>query len=129
MLLALHHHTDGSGRCVPNIDPVFLQIVIPAGGIKVGFIHQVGDPVHQRCYDPVRGAGYPSRVGRAPEHIPFMEIQHILAGHVVHQNRIVHVNSPFRHSGGSAREVQQADILRIGWYNIEVFRCFSHCFG
>ena len=67
----LHSHqaADRRRRGVPDGDLLVLQNAIPALGVEVGFIDDVGHAVQQRRDDAVRRAGYPARIGRAPEDV------------------------------------------------------------
>ena len=53
-------------------------------------------------------------IGRAPEDVVRVQVERELAGHVVRDDRLVHVHRALRRAGRAAREVQERHVVGCG---------------
>ena len=79
-----HQRPKRGGRCVKNLDLIFVDHLPEAG--KIGkirhpFEHDRGRPVHQRRVDDIAVARHPAYIGRAPIDLARAVIEHIVMGH------------------------------------------------
>jgi hypothetical protein len=122
----LHQHADRGRRRVPDRDLLLLEDPVPELGVELGLHDDIGDAAGERRDDPIAGAGDPARIGRAPEDVLRVQVEHELAGDVVGDHRLVDVDRALRAPGGAAREVQKRHVLRIGRRDLKVFVGISH---
>ena len=87
---------------------------VPALGVELGLVDDAGDAVGQRRDDAVGGAGDPSGIGGAPENVVGMKVEGELAGHVMGDDRLMHVHRALGLAGGAAGEMEQRQVLGIG---------------
>ena len=73
-----------------------LQDAVPALGVEVAFVDDAGDAVGQRRDDAIGRAGYPARIGRAPEDVVGMQVERQLAGDVMGNHGLVDVHGALR---------------------------------
>ena len=89
-----------------------LKHAIPWRRVELGFDHQVGYAIGERCDDAVARAGDPARVGGAPEDVAVMQIEHIAPGDMVRDHRLVYMDGALGPAGGAARKVEQGAVAR-----------------
>ena len=80
-LAEAHQPADGGRGGVQDGDPVALDALPPAVGVRVGgpaLEHERGGPVEQRPIDDVRVAGDPARVGGAPPAVLVLDVEDVL---------------------------------------------------
>ena len=94
----LHQHADRGRRGVPDGDLLILQDAIPALGIELGLVDDQRHAVGERRDDAVGRAGHPSGIGRAPEDVIRMQIERELAGDVMGDDGLMHVDGALRSS-------------------------------
>src|SRR5581483_10076540 len=70
-----HHHPNRGWGRVPYGYLLALHEPVPSFRVEFGFIDDAGDAVGERRDDPVRRAGDPSGIGRAPEDVVGMEVE------------------------------------------------------
>ena len=97
---------------VPDGDSLVLEEIIPALGLEIGLVDDHRHAVRERGEHAVRRASDPSGIRRAPEDVLGMQIEREASRHVVHHDRLVHVQGPFRGACRSAGEVEQRRVLR-----------------
>jgi hypothetical protein len=118
----LHQQPDRRRRGVPDIDPLAFENVDPAQWVEVGLIDDAGGADDQRRDDAVRGAGHPTRIGRAPEHVIRMQVEGDPRRGVVRQDGAVDVDGPLRQAGRAAGEMQQGRVFGASWHQRRGFR-------
>ncbi len=107
-------------RCgVEDVDLVAVQNLVPAASIELCFVDDAGDAVRERGDDAVRRPCHPPRVGRAPEPVAVVQVEHQSAGDVMGDDRRMNVDGAFRLAGRAAREVHERRRLGIGRSRLE----------
>ena len=99
---------------------------IPAFGVEVGLVDDHGHAVGERRDDAVGGARHPAGIGGAPEDVLGMKIEHVFAGDVMGDDRVVHMDGALGRSGGAAGEMQQRHVLRLRARDFEPVRSGGH---
>ena len=91
-----------------------LQDAVPTLGVELGLIDDQRRAVGQRRDDAVGGAGDPSGIGRAPEHVILMQIEHETTGDVVRHRGLMDVHGAFGPARCPAGEVEKRHVFGSG---------------
>ncbi len=108
-----HEHPYGSGRSVPNADIVLVEYRIPFFRVEPAVVCDRGRAVRPASYYSIGHSCNPSRIGGAPVHIVFPQIQHPLCRHVFVNNSHVRVNHSLRAAGCSGSVEHESVVRRL----------------
>ena len=115
-----HHHPDRGRRGVPDSGFLHVEDAKPAFGTEFRRVDDQGCAVGKRRDDAVGGAGNPTGIGSAPEHVVRAEIAGEPTGDMMRDHGRVDAHRPLGTPGRAGGEVQERHVFGVGRRDLEI---------